>query len=145
MLRPLGYTFLPRWVSERAMYLYMGLLLVVGLLFHGHLMPWYFVLFGLVEVCGFFYYANYLTKEWNENVVRAKVFEKRLFITSLSIRVVYVLLSYWFYSEMTGTPFEFSAADSMFYHSSAVHGAQLIREGHVWDFWYEYTTLKYVA
>ena len=138
MLRPLEYTYLPRWISERAMYLYMVLVAVVGLLFRGFLMPWYFILFGLTEVCGFFYYANYLTKEWNAEVVRAKVFEKRLFVTSLSIRVVYVLLSYWFYTEMTGSPFEFSAADSMFYHTSALHGAQLIREGHVWDFWYEF-------
>lgn len=138
MLRPLGYTFVPRWFTERSMYLYLGLVFVVGMLFRGYLMSWYYILFGLVEVCGFFYYANYLTKEWNAAVVRPRVFEKRLFITALSIRVVYVLLSYWFYTEMTGSPFEFSAADSMFYHESAKHGALLLREGHVWDFWYEF-------
>ena len=138
MLRPLGYTFVPRWITERSMYLYVGLLFVVAMLFRGYLMPWYYVLFGLVEVCGFFYYSNYLTKEWNASVVRPRIFEKRLFITSLSIRVVYVLLSYWFYTEMTGAPFEFSAADSMFYHTSGMYGAQLLREGHVWDFWYEF-------
>lgn len=138
MLKPLGYTFVPRWFSERAIAIYLGLLLAVGVLFRDYMMAWYFILFGLVEVCGFFYYANYFSKEWSVEHVRNQVFAKRLFLTALAIRIVYVLFSYWFYIEMTGLPFEYHVADSMFYHTSALHGAQLLRDGHVWDFWPEF-------
>ncbi|MBO4621568.1 MAG: glycosyltransferase family 39 protein [Paludibacteraceae bacterium] len=138
MLKPLGYTFVPRWLSERAICLYLGLLLAVAFAFHEHMMAWYFVLFGLIEVIGFFFYANYLTKEWHTDHVRNDVFVMRLFYTSLAIRVVYVLFSYWFYQEMTGIPFEYHAADSLFYHTSALHGAQLLRKGSLWDFWRDF-------
>lgn len=135
MLKPLGYTFMPRWFMERAIYLYLGLLVTVGIIFRGHWMPWYFILFGLIEVIGFFYYSNYLTKEWSESHVRDNVFEKRIFLTALVIRIVYVLLSYWFYTEMTGVPFEFHAADSLFYDNAAKHGADYLRNFGVRGFW----------
>ena len=129
---------MPRWMMERSIYLYIGLLLAVGILFRDHWIPWYFILFGLIEVIGFFYCSNYLTKEWSEVHVRSQIFEKRLFITALSIRIIYVLLSYWFYTEMTGVPFEFHAADSLFYHTESCHGAEMLRNGSIWNFWPEF-------
>ncbi|MBN1462103.1 MAG: glycosyltransferase family 39 protein, partial [Paludibacteraceae bacterium] len=47
-----------------------------------------------------------------------KIFLKKIFVNALIIRWVYVVFSYFFYTWMTGQPFEFGAADSMFYHGS---------------------------
>lgn len=138
MLKPLGYTFFPRWMMERSIFLYLALLVVVALLFNAHTMAWYFLLFGLVEVLGFFFVANYLTKEWREDAVSNTTFRRRLFLTSLTLRILYVLFSYWFYTEMTGSPFEFGTADAMFYHTSAQYGAQLLRQGSILDFWRDF-------
>ena len=134
---------MPRWMMERSIYLYIGLLLAVGILFRDHWIPWYFILFGLIEVIGFFYCSNYLTKEWSEVHVRSQIFEKRLFITALSIRIIYVLLSYWFYTEMTGVPFEFHAADSLFYNKAAIHGAEYLRTNGIHGFWDYYKDFNF--
>ena len=135
MLKPLGYTFFPRWMMERSIFLYLALLVVVALLFNAHTMAWYFLLFGLVEVLGFFFVANYLTKEWREDAVSNTGFRRRLFLTSLTIRILYVLFSYWFYIEMTGSPFEFHAAYSIFYHTESQVGAKILRDYDFLSFW----------
>lgn len=90
-------------------------------------MSWIWILFGLVEVTTFFYFTNILTKRWAEYSERT--FLRQLFIAALVIRVVWVVFSYFFYSSMTGLPFEFEAADSTFYHESGLLGAALIRNG----------------
>lgn len=131
----LGYTFLPRWFADKSIYLYLAILAVVGVLFYTYSMKWYFILFGLIEVVGFFYFGNLLTKEWGANHIRSHIFEKRLFFTSFTIRTFYVLLSYWFYTYMNGNPFEFFSADAHFYHSAATYGAQLLQDDSIWNFW----------
>jgi hypothetical protein len=73
--------------------------------------------FGLVEVLSFFYFSNQLTRKWAD--FSEKKFIKKLFQTALIIRLVWVLFSYFFYTYMTGKPFEFDAGDAMFYHSTA--------------------------
>lgn len=54
---------------------------------------------------------------WAE--ISQKSFQSKIFITALVIRVVYVILIYFFYQAKTGKPFEFSAGDSFGYHSTA--------------------------
>ena len=81
-------------------------------------MDGYVFIFSLVEVAGFFYFSNVLTKRWSK--LTEKTFRKRLFTTSLVIRVVWVIFSYFFYIGMTGQPFEFDAADALGYHSIGV-------------------------
>jgi len=77
-----------------------------------------FIFFGLVEVIAFFYFSNLLTKKWS--VFSTKRFLNDLFLTSLLIRLGWVLFSYVFYMSMNGDPFEFFAADSKMYHESGV-------------------------
>lgn len=101
----------------------MALLLVVPVAF-GYPMKWYWWLFGLVEVIGFFYFSNRLSLEWERYSDRT--FEKKLFSNSLIIRLAYVIFSYFFYREMTGQPFEFHVADSNWYHDMANLGASII-------------------
>lgn len=119
-------SYFPKFFSSRAIYLYLALLLVVTALF-GHPMKWYWWLFGVVEVIGFFYLSSQLTIEWGRCTDR--LFEKKLFSTSLIIRVVYVVFSYFFYIEVSGDFMGFGAADANTYHLLSIRGAEMISSG----------------
>jgi hypothetical protein len=117
---------LPKYITEKAIALYLVLLLVTPILW-GYPMEWYSWLFGMVEVIGFFYFSKVLSFQWSAYSV--KYFERKLFTSAFVIRVIYVLFSYWFYTIMTGVPFEFEAADSGFYNGMGQYGATLIMNG----------------
>ena len=119
--------YLPKYFSSKAIYLYIGVLLVCNLYFYSHPLALMWWAFGLVEVIGFFYFSNKLTRQWS--TITPKTFAKRLFITALGMRLVWVVFSYFFYTSMTGQPFEFDTADAMAYHESAGWIASLIKSG----------------
>ena len=116
--------YFPKYYTDRAMYVYFALLVCVPIIF-GYPMEWYFWIFGIVEVVGFFYFAHQLPIACKNYSPR--VFTKKLFTTALIIRIVYVVFSYWFYNEMTGTPFEFHPGDVIFYDSVGKEGARYLR------------------
>lgn len=118
--------YFPKYFSNRAMVLYIALLLTIPVVF-GHPMYWYWWAFGVIEVCGFFYFSNALSQTWRG--MNEKQYERLIFRTSLGIRVAYVLLSYAFYLSITGVPFEMSAADSLMYDSVARDGADRLWNG----------------
>ena len=119
-------SYFPKYYTDRAMYVYFALLVCVPVFF-GYPMEWYFWIFGIVEVVGFFYFAHQLPIAWRN--YSPKVFTKKLFTTALIIRIIYVVFSYWFYKEMTGTPFEFGAADVGFYNEMGQYGHRLLSNG----------------
>ena len=110
--------FFPKYFTEKAMLLYVVALVLVSAIFFSHVLSLMFIFFGLVEVIAFFYFSNLLTKKWS--VFSTKRFLNDLFLTSLLIRLGWVLFSYVFYMSMNGDPFEFFAADSKMYHESGV-------------------------
>ena len=116
-------TYFPKYFSNRAIALYFILLLLVPLVF-GYPMPWYGWVFGIISVCGFFYFSNVLTKDWQR--YSGKRLEGKLFRTSVWIRIIYVIISYFFYKEMTGVPFEFGAGDSHWYDDMGRLGSKII-------------------
>lgn len=119
-------SYFPKYYTDKAMYVYFALLVLVPIIF-GYPMEWYFWIFGIVEVVGFFYFAHQLPIAWKNH--SPKAFAKKLFTTALIIRVIYVVFSYWFYNEMTGTPFEFGAADVTFYNHMGEFGHKLLSNG----------------
>ena len=119
-------SYFPKYYTDKAMYVYFALLVCVPVIF-GYPMEWYFWIFGIVEVVGFFYFAHKLPIEWKN--YSPKEFTKKLFTTALIIRVIYVVFSYWFYNEMTGSPFEFGAADVGFYNEMGQYGHKLLSNG----------------
>lgn len=119
-------SYFPKYYTDKAMYVYFALLLCVPIIF-GYPMEWYFWIFGIVEVVGFFYFAHNLPIAWKN--YSPKVFTKKLFTTALIIRIVYVVFSYWFYYEMTGTPFEFYPADVMLYNETGQYGHLCLSRG----------------
>lgn len=112
---------LPNWFAVYAVATYIIALVIVNSLYPAYATEWYFGLFGIVWVAGFFYLSVKFSKEWDEQRVRKKkVFEKRLFQTGLIIRIVYAVFIYFFYIHMTGQPYEFGTADSTGYVNTAV-------------------------
>ena len=108
-------TYFPNLISRKAIAGYFIALAIVSVAFMDHVLPFYMMLFGAVEVCAFFYFSNLLTKQWYR--FKPQVFAKKLFWTSLIIRLVYMVFSYFFYDAMTGQPFMFYSADEQFYYT----------------------------
>ena len=133
-------SYFPKYYTDKAMYVYFALLVCVPVIF-GYPMEWYFGIFGIVEVVGFFYFAHQLPIAWKN--YSPKAFIKKLFTTALIIRIVYVVFSYWFYNEMTGTPFEFRAADVGFYNEMGQYGHKLLSNGewNLYDKLYQYAQM----
>lgn len=119
--------YLPKSISNSAIISYIVALVLVTVIFHQYATQWYFMLFGIVEVVGFYHYGNILSKRYS--IYSEKHFRSQIFKTALVIRVVYVLFSYLFYDFMTGRPFEFGAADSLFYNDSASDIALIFSKG----------------
>ena len=118
--------FVPKSITNKAMGAYLCALLLCSAMYANYAMLWYWWLFGLIEVCGFFYYANVLSKSWRFR--SPKLFVKKLFWTSFALRLAWVILSYFLWYHWTGTAFTFHAADEIFYDDVAKYAAGLIRE-----------------
>jgi hypothetical protein len=124
--------FFPNYFSSRAIRMYVLILLVVSLFFINRLLPLIWIVSGIAAVFFFFYFASKLSKRWYQYSDR--YFEKRLFITSLVIRLVWVVFSYFFYLLMVGEPFDFSAADAKGYHNEAAWVADMFSKGNIADY-----------
>lgn len=96
-------------------------------------LPFIWIVFGTLAVLSFFYYSSVLSVRWAE--LPNKKFEKNIFNNSLIIRVIYIILIYYFYQFKTGIPFEFTAADSTGYHVEATWIVKWFVTGHFWDFY----------
>lgn len=119
--------YFPSYFSKKAIILYFVALITVSLLFFSHALPILWVLFGSVSVVGFFLGSRNLTYKWQ--TYSPHTFVTKLFWSALIVRIVYVIFSYFFYQWQTGQPFEFAAADALFYHDIGKFGHQLISRG----------------
>lgn len=126
-LPPQENLFLPSYFSSKAISLFFLTLVAVSIVFYKHLLPFIWMLFATLEVVGFFYFTQLLSKRWRQH--GNKKFTKELFTTSLIIHAIWVVFAYFFYIWMSGEPFEFAAADSHGYVSSGLNFANLIRNG----------------
>ena len=107
--------YFPKFFSSRAIYCYLITLALVSIVFMRYALPFQFMLFGLVPVLVFFAYANRLTMDWYR--MSPKQFSKKVFITALIIRLVYVVFIYFYYIQMTGEPHAFHKADEGAYQT----------------------------
>ena len=114
--KPLRGQTIPNWFAAYAVGTYVVALLGVNLINSNYATEWYFWLFGIVWVAGFFYLSIKFSHEWDTIRIRkSKAFEKKLFLTGFGLRVLYSIFIYFFYINMTGLPHEFQAADSIAY------------------------------
>ena len=118
-------TYIPKRVTSWAMLAYVAAIFCCNILFASHMLHWQWWFFGAIEVLGFFYFANRFSKGWF--YLKPLHFTQKLFWTAFFLRVVWVVISYVLYQNWTGTAFAIDAADELFYHDSAILGAELIR------------------
>ena len=111
-------SYFPKKIANTGIVLYLISLTLVSILYIQYVIPWYFMVMGLAEVSMFFLLANKLSKEW-QVIPRTKTFEKKLFLGALLIRLLWVVFSYFVYTQQTGRPFEYGAADAIGYHEEA--------------------------
>ena len=109
--------YFPNLISRKAIACYFITLAVTSVLFMDRILPFVWMLFGAVEVGSFFYFSNLLTKRWYR--LKPEVFAKKLFWTSLIVRLVYMVFVYFFYDYMSGRPFMFYSADEQVYYEVA--------------------------
>lgn len=111
-------SFFPKQISTTSIYIYLGVLTVISLLFFSHAMSWAFILMGVMWVVGFFLLSSYCSRKWQE--IPQKKLLRNLFLTALGLRWAWAIFSYFYYSAKTGMPFEFSAGDSIWYYEESM-------------------------
>lgn len=111
---------LPDWFATYAVVSYIVALIGVNIVYSEYATEWYFWVFGIVWVAGFFFLSVKCSRDWSIlHVRKSKAFEKKLFGLALALRVLYAIFIHYFYIEMTGYPFEFGFADSEGYADTA--------------------------
>lgn len=110
-------TYFPNYFSRRAIMCYLITLALVSALFIRYVLPLKFVVFGFVAVVVFFTYASKLTMNWGR--YNEIVFQRRLFVAALLIRLVYVIFIYYYYLSETEMPHAYHAGDELLYQGVA--------------------------
>lgn len=123
--------YFPTKIGQRAILVYFISLSLISVFYVGYTMLWGYIVLGILWVTGFFILTSRWTKNWRS--VSEKEFVKRLFWVALTLRIIWVIVSYFYYIEATGQPFEFGAADSISYHDEAAWLA-----GSDWSFVWDY-------
>ena len=121
------YNFVPNPITNQAIVVYFAVMITTAIVFSELFMTWYWWLFGIVSVVGFFYFSNKLSKQWAR--IRPRTFENNVFWYTFILRVAVMLFLYWFHNEMTGRPFMFTNGDAVGYDEEAAWMAQTIRDG----------------
>ena len=136
-------TYFPRLFSTRAIVCYLITLVLVSIFFMNYAMPFQFVLFGLAAVLLFFLYSTKLTMFWQR--FSPQQFVKKLFTTSLVIRLAYVVFIYFYYIAMTGQPHMYHPGDELYYQNQATlwhdHGLETFME---WNIGTEYSDMGFM-
>ena len=109
--------FFPRQIATKAIYVYIISLASVSVMYIRYAMPIWRMGLGLLFVTGFFLLTSFWSQEWAK--IPKKQFVGGLFRWAVGLRLLWAVTSYFFYNEVLGNPFEYSAADSMGYHEEA--------------------------
>ena len=128
--------YIPKKVTNIAMVTYILALVMCLIIYHLYALQWRWMLFGIVEVVGFFYFANACSRGWIN--FQPRRFIKNIFWWGFAIRVLWVIISYLLYMEWTGTAFSINAGDELWYDEVAHIAAEQLRNGN----WHLYTTVE---
>ncbi len=109
--------FFPRQISERAIVTYLVALTIVSMVFFNYAMLFEYIVLGIIFVSVFFTMTHRWSVDWGE--IPEKYYLGRLFSIAVTLRLIWVVLSYFHYMNINGNPFEVGAADAMGYHYEA--------------------------
>lgn len=110
--------YLPKQIETKGIYLYLGTLAAVSILFLRHAMSFDFIIMGIAWVVGFFLLSSYCSKKWQD--IPQKALIRNLFLSALGLRWAWTIFAYIYFLIKTGTPFEFSAGDSIWYYEETM-------------------------
>ena len=119
--------YLPKYYSDKAIAAFFIAIGACNLIFFNKMLSFQWMITATIEAVCFFYYTQTLSRRWIR--YSEKKFAKKLFTTTLTLRIIWVFVAYALYTWMNGEPFEFAAADSHFYHGISGEFAQFIRDG----------------
>ena len=111
-------SYLPKQISTKGIYLYLGALAAVSILFIRHIMSFDFIIMGIMWVVGFFLLSSYCSKKWQD--IPQKALIRNLFLSALGLRWAWTIFAYIYFYFKTGMPFEFSAGDSIWYYEETM-------------------------
>lgn len=120
-------SFIPKRVTNWAMLTYVAAIFCCNVLFTSQMLHWQWWFFGAIEVFGFFYFANRLSRDWFQ--LKPLHFAQKLFWTAFFLRAVWVIVSYIMYMQLNGNAFTFDPADETFYDEVARYAARMLRNG----------------
>lgn len=121
-------SFVPSLITNKAVTTYFLALVATNLVFMNYVLDAVWWLFGAVEVITFFVLTNYLSRHWMIDECTPKRFAKNIFWSAFLIRVIYVLITYWFNISHTGDVFGYEDADPTFYDQIGHDGAQWLSD-----------------
>ena len=110
-------SFLPQQVSSRAIVTYLIALAGVSLVFWNYAMSMMYMALGVVWVIGFFLLTSSWSRDWRG--VSKEQYVASIVAIAFVLRVIWVVVSFYYYKRVTGVPFEIDAADSIGYHEEA--------------------------
>jgi len=110
--------FFPKQLATKAIYLYLGSLAAVSILFFQHALSLSYIVMGIFWVLAFFLLSYYCSWKWQD--IPQKKLLLLLFSIALLLRIIWVFFAYLYYLSETGIPFEFSAADSIWYYEESI-------------------------
>ena len=119
--------YISKKVTNIAMVTYLLALVMCLIIYHLYALQWRWMIFGIIEVVGFFYFANACSRGWIS--FKPRRFIKNLFWWGFAIRVLWVIISYLLYLDWTDTVFSIGAGDELFYDDMGHYGASLMRDG----------------
>jgi len=122
--------------SSKAIIAYFSVLMICAWLFVPMFLPFIWIAFGTFSVFSFFYFSSVISKRWAN--INPRIFQKKIFLTSLLIRSIYVVLIYIFYMSKNGNPFEFNSGDSGGYHNEAEYIVKLFESNKMGFYFKEY-------
>ena len=128
--------YLPKKISNTAIYLYLGSLAAVTILYIRYAMSWVFILLGIMWVVEFFLLSSYCGQKWKD--LPEKKLLRNIFLIALGLRWVWAVFAYFFYINKTGLPFEFSAGDSIWYYEESMGNVRAPISA-IWNYLFVYT------
>lgn len=128
--------YFPKQIATKGIYLYLGALTAISLVFMRHAMSIDFLIMGVMWVVGFFLLSNLCSKKYQE--IPQAAFLRNIFLIALGLRWAWCIFSYIYYLLKTGIPFEFSPGDSVWYYEETM-GNLRANIGDVWRYLFVYT------
>lgn len=118
-----------RYLFSFGIGLYLVALIVISLVFHDHALQLKWMLWGIGEVLFFFLLTAIFYPRWKHD--DTKRFKWKVFLVAFIIRGLYAFLMCYYYYWETGIAFEYNAADSIWYHPTAVYLSRCVRHGYI--------------